>query len=104
MGEGEVRFRIQVIPAIAFGSSSLRKPKVDRDSAPTAEPVEDPVEDAPSVLVFIEAERLEIVNIARRLRGRELVCVLHVPRQRIGVADIVGDRVPQERGEIARRR
>src|SRR3989442_1438383 len=86
----------------ALGAAGLREAEVQADAAAAANPVQDAVDHAPSTLVLVEAQRLEVVHVARGLRDRKRVYVLHVARERIGIADVVGVRMPQERDEIAR--
>ena len=102
--KGKLRLGVAVILAVALGPRGLGEAVVDADAIASAEPVEYPVDDAPSGLVFVEAQRLEVVQITRGLRDRERVGMVDVPGQRIGIAEVIRGRVPQERHEVTRRR
>ena len=62
MGEREHAFRVQVVLAVALGSSDLREPIVDLNAAAAAGMAEYAVDDAPAVFVFVETQHLEVVQ------------------------------------------
>ena len=93
-----------MVLAVALGAPGLREAHVHADAAAAADPVEDAVDHPAAALVLVEAQRLVVVEIARRLRDREGQRVLDVARERVGITKVVGPGVAQEGNEVARRR
>ena len=104
IGEREDGFRVEVILTIAFGAVGLREAVVDVAAAAAADPVQHAVDHTAAALVLVESIRLEIVDVAGRLRHGEAVGVLDAPGDRIDIARIVFGRVTKKRHEVTRRR
>ena len=64
MGEWKHAFRVQVVLAIALGSSGLAESIVDLIAAAAAGVAEYAVDDAPAVFVLVESQPHEIVQRA----------------------------------------
>ena len=62
VGEGEDAFRIQVVLAVALGSSGLREPIVYLIAAAAAGMAQYSIKNALAVLVLVEAQLLEVVQ------------------------------------------
>src|SRR2546428_763955 len=99
-GLGSVVLRIcWQLPGV--GAPGLHKAEVHAGAAAAADPVQDAGDDAPPVLVGVEAEGFEVVQVTRGLRHRKGIRVPYVVRQWIGIAVVVVARMAQERDEVA---